>query len=69
MGHEHEHSGEHKGADSWKQDFRAKLLDMVDHENIVNLEVTAIGGGSTPWACVEQKTTGRAKSGESYHDE
>lgn len=64
MGNDHHLAGHHKGADAWKEDNRARMADMLDPSKGVSLDVSVIGGGDTPWACVEMKTTGKAKSGE-----
>ena len=66
MGYDHHLSGTHKGADAWREDLRARMAGMLDTSKPISLDVNAIGGGDTPWACVEMKTTGKAKSGELF---
>ena len=64
IGHDHHLSGHHKGLDAWKENNRARQEGMLDMSKGIQLDVNVIGGGDSPWACVEMKTTGKAKSGE-----
>ena len=62
MGHDHHLSGQFKGVDAWKDQLRASIDGMRKATSMEIINV--IGGGESPWACVEIRTTGKAKSGE-----
>ena len=67
MGHDHHLAGEYKGKTAWREGSRARFHGMHDPNKRPKPEIiNVIGGGESPWACVELKTTGRAKSGRWY---
>ena len=64
MGSDHPFSRDYKGADVWRQEGRAKMASILDLSQGLSVEVKVIGGGDVPWAAVEEKTVGKAKSGK-----
>ena len=64
MGHDHHMVGDFKGKAAWKEGNRSRFTSLYDAKSPPKTEfVNVIGGGDSPWACVELKTTGRGVSG------
>ncbi len=64
MGHDHHLAGEYKGKPAWIEGNRSHFLEMIDRSKPFKLEIVhVIGGGDSPWASVEMKTTAKAVSG------
>ena len=64
-GHDHSFVGEHHGSDSWIEQL-GSILASLDHEKTFKLEIAhVIGGGTSPWACMEAKATAKTKTGKS----
>ena len=67
MGHDHHLTGTHKGVDALHENNKGRLLEMLDLSKGIKLDIVhVIGGGDSPWACVEMKTQAKAKSGEFF---
>ena len=65
MGDDHHLSATHKGVDALVENNKDRLVGMQDRAKPFSLDIiNVIGGGESPWACVEMKTHGRAKSGQ-----
>lgn len=65
MGHDHHLAGEHRGADSWKEANKERIVGMLDMSKGIKLDiVNVVGGGDSPWACVEMKTVAKTKAGK-----
>ena len=65
-GHDHSFVGEHYGHGSWFAQL-SSILASLDHEKTFKLDIVrVIGGGSSPWACLEGKATAKTKTGESF---
>lgn len=65
MGHDHHTAGEFQGKAAWKEGARARFTNMLDYSKPMKLDIVqVIGGGESPWACVEMKATGKAVNGK-----
>ena len=63
-GHDHSFVGEHHGHASWFKQL-SSILDALEHEDAFRLDVVrVIGGGSSPWACMEARASAKTKGGE-----
>lgn len=60
-GHDHSFVGEHHSHDSWFEHLYSLIGSLEDTKLDI---VRVIGGGSSPWACVEGKATAKTKNGE-----
>ncbi|KAL8806445.1 MAG: hypothetical protein Q9182_001360 [Xanthomendoza sp. 2 TL-2023] len=70
LGEDHHAAGEHQGSDSVKDDHFGLFMDVLDlsKPNKVNVQ-RVIGGGESPWACVEIFFDGKTKAGKKFHHE
>lgn len=67
MGHDHHLSATHKGVDAVHEHNKGQALEFVDMNKGLKLDIIqVIGGGDTPWACVEMRTQAKAKSGKLF---
>ncbi|KAL8887750.1 MAG: hypothetical protein Q9215_004724 [Flavoplaca cf. flavocitrina] len=65
VGHDHHLAGEISGKDTLKDDHFAHFADLMDFDKPNKLEILrVIGGGDSPWACVEVICTGKSKAGK-----
>jgi hypothetical protein len=64
-GHDHAFSGEIKGKENVKTQHIAPILGLLDSEKAPFQQevIRVIGGGDSPWAAVELKTTSTSKAG------
>jgi hypothetical protein len=64
-GHDHAFSGEIKGKENVKTQHVAPILNLMDSEKAPFQQevIRVIGGGDSPWAAVELKTTSTSKAG------
>ncbi|KAL8682476.1 MAG: hypothetical protein Q9224_006776 [Gallowayella concinna] len=65
VGHEHHLAGDTQAHGHF--DFFSDLLDFSKPSKLQILRV--IGGGESPWACVEGLATGTSKGGKKFHHE
>ncbi|KAL8796910.1 MAG: hypothetical protein Q9182_007294 [Xanthomendoza sp. 2 TL-2023] len=66
VGHEHHMSGSNHA----KDDFFGAFHEMLDFSQPSRLDVIrVIGGGDSPWACVECFAHGKSKAGKKFHHE
>ena len=64
-GYDHELSGDYRGKDAWVQNVEMRVGKMLRKDHPINLEiVNVIGGGESPWACVEMRTKTKSHKGE-----
>ena len=62
-GHDHSFAGEHHSHETWFGQLGA-ILDTLEHEKTFTLDIVrVIGGGSSPWACMEAKARAKTKTG------
>ena len=64
-GHDHSFVGEHHGHDGWFKQLSSILVSLEEKTFKLDI-VRVIGGGSSPWACLEGKATAKTKSGELF---
>ncbi|KAL8833810.1 MAG: hypothetical protein Q9205_003864 [Flavoplaca limonia] len=70
VGHDHHLAGEISGKDTLKDDHFAHFADLMDFDKPNKLEILrVIGGGDSPWACVEVICTGKSKAGKKLSHE
>ncbi|KAM0802087.1 hypothetical protein BDR22DRAFT_887759 [Usnea florida] len=56
-GFDHELAGEYRGKDAWLQNVEMRVGKMLKKDHPINLEiVNVIGGGDTPWACIQMRS-------------
>lgn len=64
VGHDHELSGDYKSKDQWISEVEGTISGLIDVDKGTAFEVVqVIGGGDSPWACIEMKGTGKSKLG------
>ncbi|KAL8751540.1 MAG: hypothetical protein Q9199_006343 [Rusavskia elegans] len=70
VGHDHHLAGESSGLDTLKDDHFAHFAEIMDFSKPNKVEIVrVIGGGESPWACVEVVATGKSKAGKKVHHE
>ena len=63
-GYDHDLSGDTKGKDAWIKEAENKVSGVLDIDKGISMEIVHVqGGGNSPWACVEMKTSGKTKVG------
>lgn len=56
-GYDHELSGDYRGKEAWLQNVEMRVGKMLKKDHPINLEIlNVVGGGESPWACVEMRT-------------
>ena len=64
-GYDHELSGDYRGKDAWVQNVEMRIGKMLRKDHPINLEiVNVVGGGESPWACVEMRSRTKSHKGE-----
>ena len=64
-GFDHELAGDYRGKDAWVQNVEMRVGKMLKKDHPINFEiVNVIGGGDSPWACVEMRSRTKTHGGE-----
>ncbi|KAL8697960.1 MAG: hypothetical protein Q9224_002072 [Gallowayella concinna] len=70
VGHDHQTAGDTHGQDDIKDNHFGFLKEMLDFSKPNKVDVLrVIGGGESPWACVELVFNGKSKAGKDFHHE
>jgi hypothetical protein len=64
-GHDHHLAGTHTSHDAHKEHTVQRITELLDPSKPKKLEVVrVIGGGDSPWACVQMTADAKTKAGE-----
>ncbi|MCJ1227647.1 hypothetical protein MMC12_004303 [Toensbergia leucococca] len=70
MGVDHHLAGEQKGGEAFFQYIAEELVNVMDETKpFKNETINVIGGGDSPWASYEGKSTAKSKSGKKWEHE
>ncbi len=68
VGHDHALSGEFTGADSLEDHHFGEFANILDFSKPNQLHIVrVIGGGDSPWACVEVKSNAKTTAGVMHY--